>query len=200
MEPLTNEWWKAVLKPQFIFRVLALLLTGFMSIRYLHPVSLYWLGLNPGPMHPVDLIFHEAGHALLFWAPPLLHALGGTIGQLAMPLALVLAFGIKNRSLFDASICLWWVGQSAADCAPYIADARALRLPLITGYTGAEAEGHDWEFILGQLNLLMRDQGIAAAFLWTGRMAMVLALLIGIVCLAHQVLSTRRAGQEVVGR
>jgi hypothetical protein len=191
MEPLTNEWRDVILKPQFIFRVGVLVLLGFMSVRFLHPLSLYWLGLNPGPMHPLNLIFHEAGHALLFWASPLLHALGGTIGQLAMPLALVLAFGIKHRNLLDASLCLWWVGQSAADCAPYIADARALRLPLITGYTGAEAEGHDWEFILGQLNLLTRDQAIAAAFLWTGRIVMVLSLLIGLACLACQILSAQ---------
>jgi hypothetical protein len=176
---------------RLVFRIVVLSLLAAMSARFLRPLSLYWLGLNPGPMHPVNLIFHEAGHALLFWTPALVHVLGGTIGQLAMPMGLAVAFAVKNRSVFDASACLWWFGQSAADCAPYIADARALRLPLITGYTGAEVEGHDWEYILGRLNLLPWDQEIAAAFLWTGRVVMVLALLTGAVCLVSQALKSR---------
>jgi hypothetical protein len=171
---------------RLVFRILTLALLVTLSLRFLRPLSLYWLGMNPGPMHPVNLVFHEAGHALLFWAPALVHVLGGTIGQLVVPLVLVVAFAVKNRSVFDASVCLWWFGQSAADCAPYVADARALRLPLITGYTGAEVEGHDWEFILARLNLLPWDQGIAAAFLWTGRIIMVLALLIAVACLVPQ--------------
>ena len=173
------------------FRALTLALLVALSVRFLRPLSLYWLGMNPGPMHPVDLIFHEAGHALLFWAPTLVHVLGGTIGQLAMPMVLTAAFAVKNRNLFDAGACLWWFGQSAADCAPYIADARALRLPLITGYTGAEVEGHDWEYILGRLNLLPWDQEIAAAFLWTGRGVMVLAWLTCAACLVVQALKGR---------
>jgi hypothetical protein len=118
---------------RLVFRILVLALLAALSARFLQPLSLYWLGMNPGPLHPVDLVFHEAGHALLLWAPRLVHVLGGTVGQLAMPLGLAAAFAVKNRSLFDASACLWWFGQSAADCAPYVADARALRLPLITG-------------------------------------------------------------------
>ena len=179
---------------RFVFRILVLALLGAMSVRFLRPLSLYWLGLNPGPMHPTDLVFHEAGHALLFWTPRLLYVLGGTLGQLAMPMVLALAFAVKNRSLFDASACLWWFGQSAADCAPYIADARALRLPLITGDTGAEVEGHDWEFILSRLNLLPWDQEIAGAFLWTGRAVMVLALLTGAACVVVQAMKARPHG------
>ena len=41
--------------------------------------------------------------------------------------------------------------------APYIADARALQLVLIGGHTGAEVEGHDWEYLLTQLGWLHRD-------------------------------------------
>jgi hypothetical protein len=51
---------------------------------------------------------------------------------------------------------------------------------LITGYTGAEVEGHDWEYILGRLQMLPWDQELAAGFLWTGRCVMVLALLMGV--------------------
>jgi hypothetical protein len=36
---------------------------------------------------------------------------------------------------------VWWAGQSLLDVAPYIADARALQLVLLGGFTGAEVEG-----------------------------------------------------------
>jgi len=44
------------------------------------------------------------------------------------------------------------------DMAPYIADARALELVLLGGYTGAEVEGHDWEYLLGATGLLEYDR------------------------------------------
>ncbi len=164
------------MKASFWLRGGVLLLLAGLSMGVMRPLSLYYYGLNPGPMHGVDLVFHEAGHVLLMWAPRLIYVMGGTLGQLGMPLALVLAFSLNNR-WFDACACGWWFGQSLADCAPYVADARALRLPLITGYTGAEAEGHDWEYILGQLNASQHDALIAASFLNTGRLIMVVALL-----------------------
>ena len=116
-----------------------------------------------------------------------------------MPLVLAVAFAVKNRSVFDASVCFWWFGQSAADCAPYAADARSLRLPLISGFTGSEVEGHDWEFILGHLNLLAQDQAIAAAFLWTGLAVMLLAMVSGIVCVVAQVIKGQ-AARDAEGR
>lgn len=174
-----------------VFHALVIALLVGLSLHVLRPLSLYYYGLNPGPMHGVHLVFHEAGHVLFAWGPRLLHMLGGTIGQVAMPLVLVLAF-VVGRRYFDAAACAWWVGHSLADCAPYIADARALRLPLITGYTGAEAEGHDWKFIMGRLDLAMHDQQIAAAFLNTGRVVMVVAIL-ACIGLAAWSLHRRRA-------
>ena len=52
------------------------------------------------------------------------------------------------RRPFGAAVCAWWAGQNLVDLAPYIADARALQLVLLGGRTGAEVEGHDWEYLL----------------------------------------------------
>ena len=57
----------------------------------------------------------------------------------------------------------WWAGQNLLDLAPYIADARALQLVLLGGRTGAEVEGHDWEYLLGEMNLLHMDRTLALA-------------------------------------
>ena len=54
-------------------------------------------------------------------------------------------------------------GQNLLDLAPYINDARALRLVLLGGHTGAEVDGHDWEFVLGHLGWLHWDHRLA----WT---------------------------------
>ena len=68
-----------------------------------------------------------------------------------LPLLLAIAF-LRQRNQFAAAVCTWWSGQNFVDVARYIADARALQLTLLGGHTGAEVEGHDWEFILTQMH------------------------------------------------
>jgi hypothetical protein len=83
---------------------------------------------------------------------------------------------VKQQQPFGAAVCVWWAGQNLVDLAPYIADARALQLVLLGGRTGAEVEGHDWEFILTRLRLMQYDQGIGRAVHAAGVLIMVGAL------------------------
>ena len=127
--------------------------------------------------HNVDLIFHEAGHMLFMPFGRTMTILGGSLFQILMPLVLMFAFLIKNKDGFGASISLWWVGQSTMDLAPYIADARALRLPLLGGGTGADSPGrHDWENLLRQWGLLEYDIGIASIVDAVGSGVLLIAL------------------------
>jgi hypothetical protein len=90
--------------------------------------------------------------------------LGGTLGQLLMPVIAGMVLLIKNRDAFGASIALWWVGQSVMDTAPYINDARDLQLMLLGGGTGQDRPGvHDWENILLDLGLIAHERAIALA-------------------------------------
>ena len=73
--------------------------------------------------------------------------LGGSLFQFLVPLILAVAF-LRQKTPFGAIVRLWWAGENLLDVAPYIADARALELVLLGGKTGAEVEGHDWEFLL----------------------------------------------------
>ena len=57
-----------------------------------------------------------------------------------------------------------------------IADARALNLVLLGGQTGAEVEGHDWEFILTQLGALHLDRTIGLCAHYGGLLVMMLSL------------------------
>jgi len=110
-----------------------------------------------GFLHGVNLVFHEAGHMFMIPFGRFMHVLGGTLGQLAMPLVVCIAFIVKREDTVGASVGLWWFGQSLTDCAPYIADARKLELELLGGGTGAERDGHDWEYLLNTLGIAQYD-------------------------------------------
>jgi hypothetical protein len=115
--------------------------------------------VNQSFLHLPDLVFHEAGHIIFSPFGRFMTVLGGSLLQCLVPVIAAVAF-IRQEQPFSAAICGWWAGQNLVDLAPYIADARALRMVLLGGRTGAEVEGHDWEYILTQLGATHLDRGI----------------------------------------
>ena len=156
--------------------------------------GLYFVSLELGSneignsfMHRVNLVFHEAGHVIFMPFGHFMMVLGGTLGQLLMPLIAGVALLWKNRDAFGASLALWWLGQSCMDVAPYINDARDLRLPLLGGGTGQDRPGmHDWENLLLELGLLQHERGIALAAERLGEMLLLLGLGWGALVLRRQ--------------
>ena len=112
-------------------------------------------------LHLINLPFHEAGHLLFMPFGRFMMFLGGTLGQILMPVICLATFLIKTRDPFGASVALWWTAENFMDVAPYINDARALNLMLLGGVTGKETDGHDWENILSMLGWLQYDHRIA---------------------------------------
>lgn len=138
-------------------------------------------------LHRIDLVFHEAGHVIFGVLGDFMAVMGGSLMQLLVPLVVCGAFLFKRGDPFGASVGLWWTGQSLADLAPYIADARALRLPMLGGGTGADRLGiHDWENILGRLGLLEYDRTLGGIANSAGIVMMALALMWGAMLLAKQ--------------
>ena len=121
-------------------------------------------------LHLPNLVFHEAGHVLFGFFGRFLTVLGGSLFQVVFPLVFAVAF-LRQSNPFAAAVCTWWTGQNLLDVAPYIADARALQLVLLGGRTGAEVEGHDWEYILGQLGWSHLDVTIGR---WTHRLGVLI--------------------------
>ena len=131
-------------------------------------------------LHLINLPFHEAGHILFIPFGHFMTILGGTLGQILMPIICLGTFLVKTRDPFGASVALWWMAESLMDIAPYINDARAMDLMLLGGVTGKETDGHDWNNILTMLDLLEWDHRLAhltynlgillmlASFLWGG--------------------------------
>lgn len=144
-------------------------------------------------MHLVNLPFHEAGHIIFSPLGRFMTVLGGSLTQLLVPLMCLGALLLQTRDPFGASLCLWWLGENLLDVAPYIADARALQLVLLGGHTGAEVEGHDWEFILGSLGWLHRDRMFGHMAHRLGASLMIAALMWAALVLARQVRGNRCA-------
>lgn len=127
-------------------------------------------------MHLVNLPFHEAGHVIFSPLGRFIQVLGGTLGQLLIPLVVAVSFAVRANH-FGVSVGLWWLGQSLMDCAAYIDDARAGQLMLLGGVTGSEVEDyHDWEFILSRLGLMNYDHLIARISFACGVAIMLAAL------------------------
>jgi len=108
-----------------------------------------------------NLLFHEAGHPIIGCFSSRLEPYGGTIGQLVFPCVLAVSFWRKDQALGFAAGCLWFF-ENWFNIARYMADARALELPLVGG------GDHDWNTILSRWNLLQYDTRIAAAVTLVG--------------------------------
>jgi hypothetical protein len=128
-------------------------------------------------LHLPDLVFHEAGHMIFAPFGRFMSVLGGSLLQVLVPVVTVIAF-LRQSQPFSAAVGAWWAGQNLVDLAPYIADARALQLVLLGGRTGAEVEGHDWEYILTTLGMTHLDRtiGLSAHYLGVVVMAASIAV------------------------
>src|SRR5205807_2159893 len=69
--------------------------------------------------------------------------------------AVCTAVFFTRKQYGSAAVTLFWVGQNLADVAVYVADGRAMALPLL-----ADGLIHDWNFILGRLGLLYRAEAL----------------------------------------
>ncbi len=127
-------------------------------------------------LHLVHLVIHEAGHVIFSWFGDFMHVLGGSLLQVLMPFIWFVAARFWGKDAFAGALCLWLMGQSLIDVAPYINDARSLQLQLLSGGTGREVEGHDWEYLLTAMNLLHKDVYISRWVATTGRWIMALSL------------------------
>ena len=123
----------------------------------------------------LDLIFHEAGHVVLFFLGDLVQALGGAIGQLTVPVVFA-AYFFLNGNIFSSAIMFWWFGENFVNISIYVADARAGQLPILGG-----KYAHDWTFILARIDLLEYDLTIAAVLFWSGVFIMVAALITALI-------------------
>src|ERR1700687_2174590 len=121
-----------------------------------------------------NLVVHEGGHLLFGWFGPTLGLWGGTILQWLVPLLLA-AYFFRERQPAAFVFCTFFFFENWLYTATYMADARAMALPLVTTGDSDYVE-HDWNTIFSGLGLLPYDTKIAAIVRtlgWCGMLACV---------------------------
>jgi hypothetical protein len=132
-------------------------LFGYIGLLAVLGFFTYQLLTQPQPWILIDALnlgIHEAGHLVFTPFGMFIYMLGGTIGQLSVPIAFAGYFGYTKR--WDALLfCLWWIGENLVNISVYMRDAIAQELPLFGGGI------HDWGWIFTELNLLDQSAMIA---------------------------------------
>jgi hypothetical protein len=122
----------------------------------------------------LNLVVHEGGHNLFGWFGSTLGLWGGTLLQWLVPFLLA-AYFFTQRQTTGFVFCLFFFFENWLYTATYMADARAMELPLVT--TGdPDFVEHDFHAIFSSLGVLEYDTRIAAAVRligWCGMIACV---------------------------
>jgi hypothetical protein len=121
-----------------------------------------------------NLVVHEGGHLLFRWFGPTPCLWGGTILQWLVPLLLA-AYFFRERQLPAFVFCTFFFFENWLYTATYMADARAMALPLVTTGDSDYIE-HDWNAIFSSLGILPYDTKIAAGICLLGWCGMVLSV------------------------
>jgi hypothetical protein len=117
----------------------------------------------------VNLIIHEGGHFFFSWFGRTIMILGGTLGELIVPLLCAVYF-FMQRELFGVAFSSFWFFENFPYIGTYMADARAGILPLVGA--GDEPE-HDWGTLFTQWGIITHDQNIGATVKLLGWVGMI---------------------------
>jgi hypothetical protein len=117
----------------------------------------------------VNLIIHEGGHLFFSWFGYTITILGGTLGELLVPL-LCVAYFFWQRETTGFAFCSFWFFENFPYIGTYMADARSAKLPLVG------SEESDWTILFGQWGLLVQDQKIGGTTRALGYLGMLVTV------------------------
>jgi hypothetical protein len=126
---------------------------------------MYQAARGSGVLLLMDSVFvpiHEAGHLLFHYFGLTIGVAGGTFLQLLVPFALA-AYFVRYREPQAVVFCGFFFFEQFLAIATYMADARAMQLPLLT-VGDSEYVIHDWNYLFSKMGVLQYDTVIAA---WT---------------------------------
>jgi hypothetical protein len=121
-----------------------------------------------------NLVVHEGGHLLFGWFGQTLGIWGGTLLQWLVPFLLA-GYFFFQRQVSAFAFCAFFFFENWLYTATYMADARAMVLPLVTAGDSDYVE-HDWNTIFSNIGVLSSDTKIAAVIRllgWIGMMGIV---------------------------
>jgi len=131
-------------------------------------LGFHWVGSEAWVplLDSANLALHEAGHPLVSIFSERATVYGGTLFQLAFPLAATWHFH-RLANLTGVAASMVWLGENLLNIARYMADARVQELPLVGN------GDHDWTEIFGRWGVLHLDGRIAGMVRGAGVVLMV---------------------------
>ena len=160
-ESILAEPWKPVSRPALA----AWLIFYFGFLAYAFSAHGGFLFIDNA-----NLVVHEGGHNLFGWFGPALGLWGGTLLQWLVPFLLA-AYFFTERQTTGFVFSLFFFFENWLYTATYMADARAMELPLVT--TGdPDFVEHDFHVIFSSLGVLNYDTRIAAVVRLLGWLGM----------------------------
>jgi hypothetical protein len=113
----------------------------------------------------VNLIIHEGGHFFFSWFGNTIMILGGTLGELLVPLLCAIYF-FWQRETTGFAFSSFWFFENFHYIGTYMADARTATLLLVG------SEESDWTILFTQWDVLAQDQKIGGAMRILGFLGM----------------------------
>jgi len=137
----------------------------------------------------VNLMIHEAGHLFFsFFGGETITILGGTLGELIVPLLLGLYFWWRRHTAAVA-FCSFWFFENFLYIGTYMMDVTLGRLQLIG------SGEHDWEILFTKWGLVGRDLAVGAMTRRLGWLGM-LATVGWLIWMARRTAATAAAGEQ----
>jgi len=133
----------------------------------------------------VEFGVHEVSHVITSFLPPIMTAAAGSIGEITFTVLIVVAALKAKSSYFAAIFGSLWVMLAMNSVGIYMADARAMQLPLVSF---GENTKHDWHFVFGQLGWLNSDTVIGGTVRVLGDVIGAAAVLAGLYILTRIVM------------
>ena len=125
----------------------------------------------------LNLGIHELGHLVFGFLGQTISVAGGTIAQLGVPIFAIFNF-YWQRDYFAIALSFGWLSTNFFNIATYVADARAQSLALVS--IGGGPACHDWEYMLGRMNMLSFDTAIAGIIRALAVLSMLVCLIAGV--------------------
>ena len=119
------EAWAA--GKMWIPRAILLLYLVYADFRFLRDP------LSSTMFSGITLAFHEMGHLLFAFAGHFICSLMGSGTQVLVPIIVIILF-LRQPDYFGVAVGGFWLSFSLFELANYVADARAMELPLV-GFT-----------------------------------------------------------------
>lgn len=138
----------------------------------------------------LTLVLHEMGHVAFAPFGHTLHVAGGSIAQLAAPIAATAHLLFWQSDFFGAAVGGAWLSFASFELATYVADANKERLPLVS--FGVGDPKHDFATLLTEWHVLNACETIAAAI----RVVATLVLAVSLAGGARLVFEMWRSGRR----